>query len=797
MLSLRLLLTALLWTGIVVSLSAQESGEFLQLQQELRSERPVRQLAISADEAILALGMQDGSDAVVELRDRRSGRVLGMLRSPNNSLSQLAFHPARRQLLVGGEQRLELWQLDELPGREAELPALQQRVWEHPVKAAVTQVSFSTQQDRMRWSEGQQLYELETQPPYSTRLLWTGEKTDQPLTHFAFSPSEQKIALSHAQQPGIRLIDPVQQQVLPPLDYHLLPPVGFFFEGEQQIISLDEERNLLWGNPDTRLQQHRPDLELSAQAKPERLLALPGEHLAIVATEGDTTKAHIFNREGIEQQQLLLHGPGSLARSPTGAYLATADYNSVQLYQTQEHQRPEDYIRQLQERGATETARRYRNQLDTPVALATSSLSNRGTGPSSLDLQVEQLRNAERSKDWLRAEQLLNGILQIDPTNADALTVREGMQQQAHEVQLGKGQQLLESREYEAAIGQFKQVPRDSPLYAEARRLLSRAEQQIRVQLRVQSAEQEMRAQNWEGARTFLNLALEQDPENTEVQVLLEEIEQKQTNARLLFLTVLLVLLGSVGFLGFLGWRYRQRIAHWLGEEVSAQQHSQTRAQAEAQTSPAQAAEQAEARRKAAEQLAIDEKYFHETLKKTRELLRLAQRKDTEHQHTMRLMDFEAEINLLAEQARISPAESRQLAGKLLFIQQTLRSLRFYVRARTSQRAQEQQQKRQQQTQEQAGAQQEQRRQPPRASAVGQNYYEILGVSPQATEAEIRKAYHTKLKEYHPDRHQNTEFEWVRQQAEAMTRLLSEAYEVLVHEDQRRRYDQRQQQARS
>ncbi|MEC8284138.1 MAG: J domain-containing protein, partial [SAR324 cluster bacterium] len=83
-----------------------------------------------------------------------------------------------------------------------------------------------------------------------------------------------------------------------------------------------------------------------------------------------------------------------------------------------------------------------------------------------------------------------------------------------------------------------------------------------------------------------------------------------------------------------------------------------------------------------------------------------------------------------------------------------------------------------------------------RTSAVGQNYYELLGISPKATVSEIRKAYHEKLKEYHPDRHQNAEFDWIRQQAESMTRLLGEAYEVLVHEEQRKRYDQ-QQQARS
>ena len=63
----------------------------------------MRQLAISADEAILALGMQDGDDTVVEFRDRRSGRILGNLRSASNELTHLSFHPTRRQLFVGGD----------------------------------------------------------------------------------------------------------------------------------------------------------------------------------------------------------------------------------------------------------------------------------------------------------------------------------------------------------------------------------------------------------------------------------------------------------------------------------------------------------------------------------------------------------------------------------------------------------------------------------------------------------------------------------------------------------------------
>ena len=77
--------------GLILPLLALGNQDFLQLQQEIRSERPVRQLAISADEAILALGMQDGDDTVVEFRDRRSGRILGTLRSASNELTTSAF----------------------------------------------------------------------------------------------------------------------------------------------------------------------------------------------------------------------------------------------------------------------------------------------------------------------------------------------------------------------------------------------------------------------------------------------------------------------------------------------------------------------------------------------------------------------------------------------------------------------------------------------------------------------------------------------------------------------------------
>ncbi|MEO0083554.1 MAG: molecular chaperone DnaJ [candidate division WOR-3 bacterium] len=65
------------------------------------------------------------------------------------------------------------------------------------------------------------------------------------------------------------------------------------------------------------------------------------------------------------------------------------------------------------------------------------------------------------------------------------------------------------------------------------------------------------------------------------------------------------------------------------------------------------------------------------------------------------------------------------------------------------------------------------------------DYYEVLGVSRNATTDEIKQAYRRLAKQYHPDMNPDN-----RKQAEEKFKELSEAYEVLVDEEKRRLYDQ-------
>ena len=63
------------------------------------------------------------------------------------------------------------------------------------------------------------------------------------------------------------------------------------------------------------------------------------------------------------------------------------------------------------------------------------------------------------------------------------------------------------------------------------------------------------------------------------------------------------------------------------------------------------------------------------------------------------------------------------------------------------------------------------------------DYYEILGVDKNSSQAEIKKAYRKLAKKYHPDANPNNK------EAEDKFKAANEAYEVLGDEEKRKKYD--------
>ena len=73
--------------------------------------------------------------------------------------------------------------------------------------------------------------------------------------------------------------------------------------------------------------------------------------------------------------------------------------------------------------------------------------------------------------------------------------------------------------------------------------------------------------------------------------------------------------------------------------------------------------------------------------------------------------------------------------------------------------------------------------------AEKRDYYEVLGVSKTATDAEIKKAYRKLAIQFHPDKQQDKS-EQEKKEAEDKFKEAAEAYSVLSDKDKRARYDQ-------
>ena len=68
--------------------------------------------------------------------------------------------------------------------------------------------------------------------------------------------------------------------------------------------------------------------------------------------------------------------------------------------------------------------------------------------------------------------------------------------------------------------------------------------------------------------------------------------------------------------------------------------------------------------------------------------------------------------------------------------------------------------------------------------AEKRDYYDVLGIPKTATEAEIKKAFRTTAKKYHPDMHPGDK------DCEEKFKEAQEAYAVLSDPEKRRQYDQ-------
>ncbi|MGK5090627.1 DnaJ domain-containing protein [Deltaproteobacteria bacterium TL4] len=762
-------------------LCAKQTSEYIQQTHSFKVPYAVEGLAISADEALIAVAMNAGdSHRIVEIYDRRSMKPVAQIVFQDRPVTAMAFNPHQRQLALANDAVIQLWDLTQMP-TQGDLPLSEENLlWQQKLQQA-TPLKFSWKSPHLRWIDNKELRELLLKPPFSsTSSQWKDKQSSVPLLNFSFNPTEQLLALIYKDERQIELIDLMTQKKRNPLDYHLFPVVDLHFVDPQTLLSLDEEQNLVWGHVMTRVKVNGPRVE-GLDPNEKTLLIYPVYHdrYLLLVSQSLSEKqyyASVIDKNGKQHKKIILSSPKGVAISPTGTYILTSsDQTSVDLHTTRIAQNPSEYIRQLNQMGAHETARLYRNHLEIlPTSLKNGEAYDEDN--TSLRLLIDRLHTAEALEQWQDLKQIVKELLKLAPKHPEGLRIQELLRANEDLILLEQAQDALEAKNPERAIRLLVQISKTGKHHSEARQLIEIAEQHKKMASQLENARQTIKQKNWAGTEILLDRILQQDPSNDEAQTLLDEVHKNLWIDRILEFIVNLLWLFVLALLGLLGFHYRKKIMSWLTMEEDTSTPNlkpplRSRVKSQQKREPASG-----------------EKYFFETLTKAEELIRLAREADVHKLHTSRLLDFAAEIKVIQRNANDDEVDYKHLTSQLLVLIQTVRNLNFKASQNKSEKAKPDQEQSKQQDQ-QSRQQSYQEPTPPKSALP--DYYQILELSPQATAEDIKKAYHQKIKEYHPDRHQSSDFEWVKEQAEQMTRLLHEAYEVLSNPVSRRSYDRK------
>lgn len=726
---------------------------------------PMDAITVSGDEALIAISMKtNATDSRVQIYDRQSQKPLVQIALQGKSIRQIQFDHYTRQLALVDATHIQLWNLEEFPLQPNHPLSSQYLIDKIPHQMKLgAEIKFSQQSKALIWTENNQLQKLPlSKPPFQATTLWVGEQASS-LQSFSFDQNEEWLAYSLANDNRILLVNPNQKQTKLDLDYHHFPVIKTLFIAPKTVLSLDSERNVIWGNMESRVKTHGIFLkELSSEEMTQDVHTIyQDQFLAIITKNTKTSEifAHIIDKNGSLLHKMPLGTLNSFATSPTGSYIfAAPSLKQVNVYQLQPHQNPIDYIRHLEEKGAFEMARHYRNHLE----ILPSELSTIHQKSSTLQNLIAHLNSAINLEHWTEVNQWITKILEQDPKNPQALSAKKLLNAHHDLVLLEEGKEEVQKANLENAIRVLTQIPRTSPHRLEARQLIATAEKKIKLKNAFEKSKQEVRLQNWAKAKALLLPVLTQDPTHQEAQALLSEIEDQERTSEILNLTTVLSLFVFLGGLGFLAIKKRKQVIDWL---------SLTEKEAAPLKPPL-------GRNKInpLSDNSLAKKTFLETLEKTKTVLALSKKADQTGKYTARFIDFEAEIAVIRKKASHPEAPYNHLSNQLLHILQTLRSFNFET------------------AQKQANADSQSNShkkpsQPPPSSQQAPNYYQILNVSPNASRQEIKRAYHEQMKTYHPDLHQNSGFDWVKKEAESKTRLIQKAYDTLKSQQSRRQYD--------
>jgi DnaJ-domain-containing protein 1 len=323
---------------------------------------------------------------------------------------------------------------------------------------------------------------------------------------------------------------------------------------------------------------------------------------------------------------------------------------------------------------------------------------------------------------------------------------------------------------FDAALDFIKQIPLDDPNFKASRELRKAISDQIALKRSLNSAIEQYRIGNYPSARILLQSILAKYPEQPTAKRYLKLVDQSTRTGPgvfwMLFIMMILVLAG----VSIYAWYYRPALFRRFSGILNR-----------SKTAPRQPSADFSLR-----------KSFILQLDQTRKVLRKAISIDKEGKWNDRWLEITSIINDIEFQAKKDDKRLKKLMKKL--DHQLARILKLVPSARQAPQQKETGPGDGNENQTEGPAKEERdrsrRTQPPDPppSKATLNYYQVLGVDEKATNEEIKQAYRQKMRDYHPDKHNASDFEWVKSESDRMTRLVREAYDVLIDPEKRKRY---------
>ncbi len=787
------------------------------------SKSTLQAVAINADESLIATATAGKKSTHIQLYDRPSQALLGSIKTQVGSNVTLRFAPSRDLLLVTGTKALALWEVSLANLRSNKTLPERFRLWRmpmHQTQGPVGTAAFTASAGMVVWSQKHKLYKRSTQagknagqkPFYKSH---TGNITNLNPRLDVKTP----LVLVQTNEEKHLVQTPVQENAPSiRLSGHRFPVVAAWF-GTQEKLSLDRSFTLIRWRENLIPDPAKVLSHLDKKFAPIHIQPIANDGLVLLGKSENSHGEMVFlSQTGrVQAKRIRANSVQLLAISPSSSYVLVGKEKHATLLLLNQQPSPLRYLTRLRTLGSTELARSYVRHLDERIATATQKkrwLNGLEAKTQRMSLQGLKriLRGHLNGGDFSAAQKTASEILQLQPNQPEALAALKAIRLRQEKATLTQAAELTKTGKPREALKLLTQkLTLDSLLPKQIKKGIAQAEEKINQDLILEQVQEKLHMGDDFSAKALLAEVLTQDKQNSQALALQQQLQfQKRRSWRDWIAVVLGALLALAMGIGYYGWRRRH--GHDPGgtpppgegvkglRKGAFQSTKNLFSRVTPKTDP------------------IRVQVVRNLLESLQERIEqgLFEKNNKQRQLRGTWLQWQAELNALSHVLSHQPESIGQIHQRLKMIEQQLQRLSTVttvknstgsghgVSANTQRSAQQTKQKqgnskardwkRDRETKEQPQSrvskqQMGSQRTVQNTPMEGLSHYEILQVAFTAGPDEVKKAYHRLLKQYHPDHHVQSKYPWVYEEAERMSRRISEAYQVLIDLKKRADYD--------